>query len=59
MAPSAVETVTQQEAPLLTLHSTKSGTADYKQLQAHDFDKEAEEGRKEGVEGAKVNMDPT
>lgn len=61
MAPSATETATtQQEAPLLTLHSTKSGTADYKQLQTHDIDKEAEEGRKEGVKGAKyANYLPT
>ncbi|PSS05274.1 TfdA family taurine catabolism dioxygenase TauD [Coniella lustricola] len=62
MAPSATETVTttQPEAPLLTLHSTKSGSADYKQIQSVAFDKDAEEGRKEGIEGAKyTNYLPT
>lgn len=54
MAPSAVETVTTQEAPVLKLHSTQSGTGDYKQLQPHGFDKEAEEGKKEGFEAATV-----
>lgn len=56
MAPSAVATTTteQAQAPVLKLHSTQSGTADYKQLQPHSFDKEAEEGKREGFSGAKV-----
>lgn len=57
MAPSAVETITtteQREAPVLKLHSTQSGTGDYKQLQPHSFDKDAEEGKLEGFGGAKV-----
>lgn len=59
MAPSAVETVTTQEAPaVLKLHSTQSGTGDYKQLQAHGIDREAEEGRKPGFEAAKVRISP-
>lgn len=58
MAPSAVETVTteQIEVPVLKLHSTQSGTGDYKQLQPHGFDKEAEEGKLEGFERAKVRI---
>lgn len=60
MAPSAVETVTTQEIPaVLKLHSTQSGTGDYKQLQPHDFDKEAETGKKKGFEAAKVRTHPT
>lgn len=55
MAPSATETVTAQETtPVLKLHSTQSGTGDYKQLQPHGFDKDAEEGNKEGFEAATV-----
>lgn len=56
MAPSATETVTvvQREAPVLKLHSTQSGTGDYKQLQPHGLDMEAEQGKKEGFEAAKV-----
>lgn len=56
MAPSAIETITteQREAPVLKLHSTQSGSADYKQLQPHSFDKDAEEGKLEGFKGAKV-----
>lgn len=51
MAPSATVTVTQ---PVLKLHSTQSGTGDYKVLQPLDYDKEAEEGNKEGFEAATV-----
>lgn len=57
MAPSAVETVTtteQREVPVLKLHSTQSGLGDYKQLQPHGLDKDAEEGKLEGFKGAKV-----
>lgn len=55
MAPSATETITTHEAPaVLKLHSTQSGTGDYKQLQPHGFDREAEEGKKAGFEAAKV-----
>lgn len=56
MAPSAIETITteQRDAPVLKLHSTQSGTGDYKQLQSHSFNKEAEEGKLEGFGGAKV-----
>lgn len=39
---------------MLKLHSTQSGTGDYKQLQPHSFDKDAEEGKLEGFQGAKV-----
>lgn len=53
MAPSATETITVTQPPL-KLHSTKSGTGDYKQLQAHNVDRDAEEGRKEGIKAAKV-----
>lgn len=53
MAPSATETITVTQPPL-KLHSTTSGTGDYKQLQAHNVDRDAEEGRKEGIKGAKV-----
>lgn len=53
MAPSATETVTVTQPPL-KLHSTTSGTGDYKQLQAHNVDRDAEEGRKAGIKGAKV-----
>lgn len=60
MAPSAVETVTTQDTPaVLKLHSTQSGTGDYKQLQPHGFDKEAEAGEKEGFEAAKVRIPPS
>lgn len=55
MAPSAVETVTVPDVQSLKLHSTQSGTGDYKQLQTHGFDKDAEEGRKEGFEAATVS----
>lgn len=55
MAPSATETVTVTQPPL-KLHSTTSGTGDYKQLQAHSVDREAEEGRKAGIKGAKVRV---
>lgn len=59
MAPSATETVTiQPEAPVLKLHSTRSGTGDYKALAPHDFDREAEEGKKEGFGAAKVRRIP-
>lgn len=59
MAPSAIETVTVTQPPL-KLHSTTSGTGDYKQLQSHNVDRDAEEGRKAGVKGAKyVNYLPT
>lgn len=56
MAPSATETITVPTVtqPLLKLHSTQSGTGDYKQLQTHDYDKDAEAGRKEGFSAAKV-----
>lgn len=56
MAPSAIQTLTteQREVPVLKLHSTQSGTGDYKQLQPHSFDKDAEEGKLEGFQGAKV-----
>lgn len=54
MAPSATETVTVTQ-PTLRLHSTQSGTGDYKQLQPHSFDKEAEEGKKEGFSAATVS----
>lgn len=53
MAPSATETITVAQPPL-KLHSTQSGTGDYKQLQAHNVDRDAEEGRKEGIKAAKV-----
>lgn len=53
MAPSATETITVTQPPL-KLHSTRSGTGDYKQLQAHNVDRDAEEGRKEGIKAAKV-----
>lgn len=53
MAPSATETITVPQ-PLLKLHSTQSGTGDYKQLQAHSVDRDAEEGKKEGIKAAKV-----
>lgn len=53
MAPSATETITVTQPPL-KLHSTQSGTGDYKQLQAHNVDRDAEEGRKEGIKAAKV-----
>jgi len=53
MAPSATETITVTQPPL-KLHSTTSGTGDYKQLQAHNVDRDAEEGRKEGIRAAKV-----
>lgn len=58
MAPSATETITVPTVtqPVLKLHSTQSGTGDYKQLQSHDYDKEAEEGRKEGFSAAKVRV---
>ncbi|ROV93221.1 hypothetical protein VMCG_08710 [Cytospora schulzeri] len=59
MAPSATETITVTQ-PVLKLHSTQSGTGDYKQLQPHDYDKEAEEGKREGFEAAKyANYLPT
>lgn len=58
MAPSATETITVTQPPL-KLHSTKSGTGDYKQLQAHNVDRDAEEGRKEGIKAAKVRGPPT
>ncbi|KAI7776770.1 hypothetical protein LA080_004488 [Diaporthe eres] len=59
MAPSATETITVTQPPL-KLHSTKSGTGDYKQLQAHNVDRDAEEGRKEGIKAAKyANYLPT
>lgn len=57
MAPSATETITVTQPPL-KLHSTQSGTGDYKQLQAHNVDRDAEEGRKEGIKAAKVR-EPT
>lgn len=54
MAPSATETITKQDSPaVLKLHSTQSGTGDYKQLQAHGIDRDAETGKK-GFEAAKV-----
>lgn len=58
MAPSATETVTVTQPPL-KLHSTTSGTGDYKQLQAHNVDRDAEEGKKEGIKGAKVSNPKT
>lgn len=58
MAPSATETVTVTQPPL-KLHSTTSGTGDYKQLQAHNVDRDAEEGKKEGIKGAKVRSPKT
>ncbi|CAN8102080.1 unnamed protein product [Discula destructiva] len=58
MAPSATETITTQAAPVLKLHSTQSGTGDYKQLQQHGFDKDEEE--RKGFEAAKyANYLPT
>lgn len=57
MAPAAVETITTTTAPaVLKLHSTQGGTGDYKQLQPHGFDREAEEGKKEGFEAATVSL---
>lgn len=60
MAPSATETVTAQDAApaVLKLHSTQSGTGDYKQLQSHGFDKDAEAGKK-GFEAATVRINLT
>lgn len=55
MAPSATETImVPVTQPVLKLHSTQSGTGDYKQLQADKYDKEAERAGKEGFKGAKV-----
>jgi hypothetical protein len=54
MAPSATETTIAVTQLPLKLHSTTSGTGDYKQLQAHNVDRDAEEGRKEGIKAAKV-----
>lgn len=54
MAPSAVETITTQVAPaVLKLHTTQSGSGDYKAIQGYGLDKEAEAGKK-GFEAAKV-----
>lgn len=61
MAPSAVETITVpvSEAPVLKLHSTQSGTGDYKELSTRGFDKESEAGKK-GWQAAKYpNYLPT
>ena len=59
MAPSAVETITVpvSEAPVLKLHSTQSGTGDYKELSTRGFDKESEAGKK-GWQAAKVRPCP-
>lgn len=56
MAPSATETITATQ-PALKLHSTQSGAADYKVLQTHSYDKDAEEGRKAGFSAAKVRKE--
>lgn len=57
MAPAAVETITATPAApvVLKLHSTQGGTADYKQINPHGFDREAEEGKKAGVQAATVS----
>ena len=56
MAPSAIETVTVTETPVvLKLHTTKAGTGDYKELLPVTYDQEAEEGKK-GFSAAKVSM---
>ena len=54
MAPSAIETVTVTETPvILKLHTTQGATGDYKELLPVSYDKEAEEGKK-GFSAAKV-----
>jgi len=55
MAPSATETVTATEAPVLRLHTTKAAGGDYKELLPVSYDKEAEEGKK-GFSAAKVSI---
>lgn len=52
MAPSATQTTTQEAPAVLKLHSTQSGTGDYKQLQQHGLSLDDEVSK--GFEPPKV-----